>query len=382
MADLYGILGVRRDATLDEIKKAYRQLAIKYHPDRNKGDKAAEEKFKEINQAYEVLSDAEKRKMYDQFGEDGIKGSPFSAGAGGFDFSDLFSGNFGGGNAGGGLGDIFDEFFGGGARRRGRTAARQGSDLLVTVTLSFDEAYLGTRRDVKVARSGRCAKCAGSGAEPGASRKTCPTCQGRGEVRVSHGFFQMAQTCPSCQGQGSIIEKPCKACQGTGYVREERELSVSIPAGIDTGQKIRMASEGNAGANGGPRGDVYLNVQVKDHPLFHRDGNDIYLELPVSYAQLTLGDTVEVPTMEGKVDLKVPSGTQPDTKMRLREKGFPAVQGRGRGNQFVVLRLEVPRNISSKHRKIVEELKGFDGELKERPFLKDFAEKVKRTFSL
>ena len=374
MADLYQILGVSRTASADEIKKAYRQLAIKHHPDRNKGDKSSEEKFKEINHAYEILSDPEKRSMYDRFGEDGVKGNPFGGGHGGagFDFGDAF----------GDLGDIFGEFFGGGGRRRGgRTAARQGGDLLMNVRLSFDDAYRGIKKDIRVTRSASCAKCNGSGAEAGAGRKTCPTCQGRGEVRVSHGFFQMAQPCPSCQGQGSVVEKPCKSCQGTGYTREEKELSVNIPAGIDTDQKIRVAGEGNAGANGGPRGDLYLAVQVTDHPLFHREGNDIYLELPTTYAQLTLGAAVEAPTMEGPVELTVPAGTQPDTKMRLREKGFPSVQGRGRGDQYVILRLEVPRNISAKHRKIIEELKSYDHELKERPFLKQFAETVKKIFS-
>ncbi|HOW50475.1 MAG TPA: molecular chaperone DnaJ [bacterium] len=371
MSDLYQTLGVQRNASPDDIKKAYRQLAIKYHPDRNKGDKTSEEKFKEINHAYEILSDPEKRKMYDQFGEDGVKGNPFGGGAGGFDFGDSF----------GDLGDIFGEFFGGGGRRRSRSSARQGTDLLINIRLSFDEAYRGIKKDIRVTRSGQCAKCHGAGAESGTGRKTCPTCQGRGEVRVSHGFFQMAQPCPSCQGQGSIVEKPCKPCQGTGYTREEKELSVNIPAGIDTDQKIRVTGEGNAGANGGPRGDVYLAVQVTGHPLFHRDGNDLYLELPTTYAQLVLGAAIEVPTMDGAVELKIPAGTQPDTKMRLREKGFPSVQGRGRGDQYVIIRLEVPKNISSKHKKLIEEIKIFDDELKERPFLKDFTDKVKKLFS-
>ncbi len=372
MADLYQTLGVSRSASADEIKKAYRQLAIKYHPDRNKGDKASEEKFKEINHAYEALSDPEKRRLYDQFGEDGIKGTPFGGGApGGFDFGDSF----------GDLGDIFGEFFGGGSRRRSRSSARQGGDLLMNIRLSFDDAYRGVKREVRVTRSGRCAKCNGTGAEAGSGRKNCPTCQGRGEVRVSHGFFQMAQTCPSCQGQGTIVEKPCKPCQGTGFVREEKELSVNIPAGIDTDQKIRVAGEGNAGSGGGPRGDLYLAVQVADHPLFHRDGNDIYLIVPVSYPQLALGAAIEVPTMEGKVELKIPAGTQSETKMRLKEKGFPSVQGRGRGDQYVVLRLEIPKNLSGKHKKALEELHIFDEEVKERPLFKEFTDTVKRIFS-
>ncbi len=372
MADLYDILGVRRDASLDEIKKAYRQLAIKYHPDRNKGDKNAEEKFKEINHAYEVLSDPEKRERYDRFGEAGVGGAGAYADASHFDFGDVF------GNA---FGDIFDEFFGGRSRRRSRTAPRQGSDILFHLNISFEEAYRGVHKEVRITRSGRCAACGGSGAEPGSGSKTCPTCRGAGEVRVSHGFFQMAQTCPTCRGQGTVIDKPCRTCQGTGFVREDRTIEVTIPAGIDTGQKIRVSGEGNAGNHGGPRGDLYLEVTVSEHPLFVREGNDLYLELPVTYSQLALGASIEVPTMEGKVELKIPAGTQPGTKMRLREKGFPSVHGRGRGDQFVILHLEVPKNLSAKHRKALEELRAFDSELKERPILKEFLAKVQRLFS-
>jgi len=372
MKDLYDILGVRRDATLEEIKKAYRQLAIKYHPDRNKGNKEAEEKFKEINQAYEILSDPEKRRQYDQFGEAGVRGGGY-ADASNFDFSDIFGSAFG---------DIFGEFFGG-TRRRSRSTARQGSDILLHIRISFDEAYRGVRREVRVERSDQCSVCNGSGAEPGSGRKMCSTCRGTGEIRVSHGFFQMAQTCPSCRGQGTVIEKLCRSCQGTGFVRGGRTVEVAIPAGIDSGQKIRVPGEGNAGVGGGPRGDLYIEVTVTEHPLFVREGTDIYLEMPVTYPQLVLGANLDVPTMDGKVEIKVPAGTQPGTKMRLREKGFPSVHGhgRGRGDQFVILRLEVPKNVSARHRKVLEELRNFDGEIKERPLFKEFFSKVQRFFS-
>ncbi len=374
LSDFYDILGVGRDASADDIKRAYRKLAVKYHPDRNSGDKAAEEKFKEINKAYEALSDPEKRKMYDQFGEDGLKGNPFQGGGtgfGGFDFGDAF----------GDFGDIFGEFFGGGSRsRRTQNAPRQGSDILVNVKISFEEAYKGAKKSIKVARSSACERCGGNGAEPGSGRKTCPTCNGHGQVKVSQGFFAISQTCPSCQGAGTIIENRCKSCNGTGFKREEKTLEVNIPAGIDSGQKIRVSGEGNSGANGGPRGDVYLQVNVADHPVFVRDENDIYMELPISYPQAVLGDRVEIPTMTGSVEMKIPAGSQPGMKLRMKGNGFPGLGRRPKGDQFVILRLEVPKNISADHRKVVEELKRFDSETSERPFLREFAEKVKNIF--
>jgi len=377
LADYYNTLGVNKGASGDDIKRAYRKLAVKYHPDRNAGNKEAEEKFKEINNAYEVLSNPEKRNVYDQYGEDGLKGNPFAGGGssygGGFDFGDVF----------GDFGDIFGEFFGGsgGRGRRTRNTAQQGSDILVNVKVDFKDAYDGIEKDIKLSRSSNCQHCGGTGAEKGSSKKTCPTCNGNGQVKVSQGFFSIAQTCPTCRGGGTIIERPCKPCKGTGYVREEKTINVNIPAGIDNGQKIRVTGEGNSGKNGGPRGDVYLSIKVKDHELFVREHNDIYMELPISYSQAVLGSKVDIPTMGGKVEVKIPSGSQPGMKLRLRHKGFPEIGGRNLGDQYIILKLEVPKNISSKHKQKIEDLREFESEMKERPFFKEFMSKVKNIFA-
>ncbi|HNW83235.1 MAG TPA: molecular chaperone DnaJ [bacterium] len=377
MADYYELLGVPRNATAEEIKKAYKKMALKHHPDRNKGDKAAEEKFKKINAAYEALSDPEKKQMYDQFGEDGLKANPYAGqgqgqGAGGFrDMNDIFE-NFG---------DVFGDIFGGGrGGRRGRKMATQGSDLLTHITISFAESYSGVKKDISFTRSSTCHVCSGSGAEAGSSKKTCPTCQGAGQVRVSQGFFSLAQTCPTCHGEGQITEKPCNNCRGTGFVKEEQKVSINIPGGISSGMKMRVSGEGNSGMNGGPRGDVYVEIKVKDHNLFERDGDDIYIEVPISYSQAVLGDKIEVPTMEGTVEMKIPAGTQPGTNMRLKDRGFPVLQRHGRGAQFVILKLEVPKNISEKHRDHIIKLKEYEADHKERPSLKDYLDKVKNLF--
>lgn len=372
MADFYELLGVSKSASAEEIKKAYKKQALKHHPDRNRGDKSAEEKFKKINEAYEVLSDPEKRQMYDQFGEDGLKSNPFQGQNGGFrDFSDVFD-NFG---------DMFGDIFGGGrGSRRGRRAPVQGSDLLIHLTISFEESFKSVKKDINFSRSTVCQVCSGSGAESGSSRKTCPTCNGAGQVKVSHGFFSLAQACPTCHGEGNIVEKPCSSCRGTGFVKEEKKVSLNVPAGISSGMKIRVAQEANSGSNGGPRGDVYVEVKVKDHSLFEREEDDIYVEIPISYSQAVLGDKIEVPTMEGTVEMKIPAGTQPGTKLRLKDKGFPSIQRHQRGSQFVILSLEVPKNISDKHRDHIIKLKEYEADHKERPSLKDYLEKVKNLF--
>ncbi len=370
MADYYDLLGVSKSASADEIKKAYKKLALKYHPDRNKGDKGAEDKFKKVNQAYEVLSDPEKRQIYDQFGEDGLKGNPFQGkGANFSDFGDMFH-NFG---------DIFGDFFGGGPGRR-RNSPMQGSDLLTRITISFEESYNGAEKDITIARSTTCSSCSGSGAEKGSSKKTCNTCNGAGQVRISQGFFSLAQTCPTCHGEGNVVEKPCKKCSGTGFVKEDRNIAINIPPGIASGMKMKVSREGNSGMNGGPRGDIYVEIRVKKHPLFEREGDDIYIEMPISYSQAVLGDKVSVPTMKGKVEMKIPPGTQPGTKMRLKDKGFASLSNRMRGFQYVVLKLEVPRNISENHKKAVEQLKPFEKDHKERPTFKDYLDKVKNLF--
>jgi len=371
MADFYELLGVSRNATSEEIKKAYKKQALKCHPDRNKGDKSAEEKFKKINEAYEVLSDPEKRQMYDQFGEDGLKGNPFAGNGGGSrDYNDMFD-NFS---------EMFGDIFGGRGSRRGRNAPRQGSDMLIHLTISFEESYTGIKKDINFARSSSCQVCLGSGAEPGSSKKTCPTCNGAGQVKVSHGIFSLAQVCPTCKGEGQIIEKECSHCRGTGFVREEKKITLNVPAGISSGMKMRVAGEGNSGTNGGPRGDVYVEIRVKEHKLFLRDGDDIYVEIPISYSQAVLGDKIDVPTMTGTVEMKIPAGTQPGTKMRLKEKGFPSLQRHLRGSQFVILSLEVPRNISEKHREHITKLKEYEADDRERPTFKDYIDKVKNLF--
>ncbi|MGI6395331.1 MAG: molecular chaperone DnaJ [bacterium] len=372
MGDFYEILGVSKNSSAEEIKKAYKKLAVKYHPDKNKGDKSAEEKFKKINQAYEVLSDPEKRQMYDQFGEDGLKANPFQGHTGGGfrDFSDVFE-NFG---------DMFGDMFGGRSSRRGRKVPTQGDDLLLYLTISFEESFHGVKKDIKFVRSSTCQTCLGSGAEHGSSKKTCPSCNGAGQIRTSQGFFSLAQTCPTCRGEGEIIEKPCSNCRGTGFVREDKKISLNVPAGISSGMKVRVAGEASSGTNGGPRGDAYVEIKVKPHSLFQRVGDDIYVEVPISYSQAVLGDKIDVPTMTGPVEMKVPAGTQPDTKMRLKDKGFPSLQRGGQGSMYAILKLEVPKNISEKHREHIVLLKEFEKNHKERPFFRNYINKIKDLF--
>ncbi len=372
MADYYDLLGVSKSASGDEIKRAYKKKALKYHPDRNKGDKQAEDMFKKVSHAYEVLSDPEKRQLYDQFGEDGLKGNSFQnrGGSGFYSYAEAFEK----------FGDVFSDFFGGRSGGRYKDAPMQGSDLLTRVSISFEDSFNGVKKDVNVTRSATCSECSGSGAEKGSPKKTCATCRGAGQVRVSHGVFSLAQTCPTCHGEGEMIEKPCKKCSGTGFVKETKTLSVNIPGGIASGMKMRVAHEGNSGQNGGPRGDLYVEISVKSHPLFERDGDDIYIEVPISYSQAVLGDKIEVPTMTGKVEMKIPPGTQPGTRMRLKEKGFPSVSSPVKGSLFVVLRLEVPKNISEDHKKVIQQLKPYEEDHKERPTLKDYIDKVKNLF--
>ncbi len=379
--DYYEILGVSRTASPEEIKKAFKKMAMKYHPDRNPGDKEAEEKFKRVNEANEVLSDPEKRQIYDQYGEDGLKGGFGGAGADGVDLSEMFkNAGFGGGGAFDNLGDMFDNIFGGG-RRRGRNMPQQGTDLVSKIVVTFKESYTGVSKEVSFNRSSACHFCNGTGAEAGSSRKACPTCKGSGQLRSGNGFFSISQPCPTCHGEGTIIEKPCTHCHGTGFLKESKKLEVKVPAGIADGMQIRVAGEGNAGLNGGPRGDFYVEVRVKNDDLFVREGNDILVEIPITYSQAALGDKIEVPTMDGPVEMTLPAGTQPNTKMRLKDKGFPDVHGRGRGVLYVIFKLEVPRNLSDAHKEAIMKLKEFEKEIKERPTLKDYLEKIKKWFN-
>ena len=371
--DYYEILGASRNANQEELKKAYRKLALQHHPDRNPGNKSAEEKFKEATEAYEVLSDPEKRKVYDQFGHAGV-GAGFGAdgGAGGFsadsgNFSDVFS-------------DIFSDFFGGGARTtQGRTRGIKGADLEIRLDLSFEEAVFGTEKMVDVHRPEACGECQGEGAKPGTSRQVCSTCRGTGQVRVSQGFFSIATTCHRCHGEGETISTPCPKCRGEGRARVHRRISIKIPAGIEDGSRLRVRGEGEGGLRGGGRGDLYVGVRVRPHEIFQRQGNDIVCEVPISFAQAAIGAEIEVPSLEGKVSMKIPSGTQSGSLFRLKGKGIASVDGYGRGDQLVKIKVEVPTRLTSEQRQL---LKRFE-ELSEGgsyPVMSEFLEKVKRLF--
>ncbi|AXU28478.1 TPA: molecular chaperone DnaJ [Clostridioides difficile] len=352
--DYYEVLGISKGAEAQEIKKAYRKLAMKYHPDRNPGDKEAEEKFKEINEAYEVLSDDTKRKTYDQFGHDGLNGQGDFGGQGGFGgqgfggFEDMFGDIFG---------DMFGGSFGGGrARRRG---PQRGADIRQSVTISFEEAAFGKKMSIKVNRSEECEECNGTGAKPGTSKKTCSTCNGTGQVRTVQrtpfGNIASSRPCSACNGTGEVIESPCSKCHGTGNTRKVKNIEVDIPAGIDDGQMIKLSGQGEVGEKGAPRGDLYIVVNVKAHPLFTRDGNDIYFEMPITFVQATLGDEIEVPTLDGKVKYSVPEGTQTGTVFRLKEKGIPRIRGNSRGDQYVKVVVEIPKKLNDKQKELLRE---------------------------
>src|SRR5690606_20625171 len=319
--DFYEVLGVSKSADAAEIKKAFRKLAMKYHPDRNPDDKSAEAKFKEVNEAYEVLSDEQKRAAYDRYGHAGVDpnagGGGFHAGAGGASFSDIF-------------GDVFGDIFGGGGRAGGRN--NRGSDLRYTLELDLEEAVKGTTVEIRVPTLVHCDTCDGTGAKKGTSPVTCTTCNGIGQIRMQQGFFSVQQTCPSCRGSGKIIKDPCGDCHGQGRKEKRKTLSVKIPPGVDTGDRIRLAGEGEAGVNGGPAGDLYVQVAVRDHAIFRREGKDLYTEVPISFADAALGGELEVPTLEGRVKLKIPVETQTGKLFRLRGKGVTPVRGGNPGD--------------------------------------------------
>ena len=352
--DYYDILGVGKSADATEIKKAYRKLAMKYHPDKNPGDKEAEEKFKEINEAYEVLSDETKRKNYDQFGHEGVNGQGFG-GAGGFGgqgfggFDDIFGDIFG---------DMFGGGFGGGSRPR-RRGPERGADIKQRINISFEEAAFGKKVQVKINRSEECDQCHGSGAKPGTSKKTCPTCHGSGQVqsvqRTPFGNIASTRTCSTCNGEGEVIDSPCSKCHGKGSIRKTKTIEVDIPAGIDNGQMIKLGGQGELGTRGGPRGDLYIEVNVQSHPLFTRDGYDVYLEMPITFAQATLGDKIQVPTLDGKVEYEVPEGTQTGTVFRLKGKGIPKLKSNVRGDQYVKVTVEIPKKLNEKQKELVRE---------------------------
>ena len=345
--DYYEVLGVARTATEVEIKSAYRKLALKFHPDRNPGDKTAEESFKEAAEAYSILADTDKRHMYDRFGHAGLGG----AATGGFDptvftgFEDIL----------GGLGDIFGfgDVFGGGRRRGG---PQRGADLRYDLEIAFEEAAKGTEASIQVPRQETCETCGGSGAAPGSTATTCPQCHGRGQLRYQQGFFTVARTCGQCRGSGSIITKPCATCRGAGRVQQEKKLNVRIPAGIATGQRLRLSAEGEAGPGGGPSGDLYVVIHVQEHPFFQRDGNDLYCEIPVSFPTFALGGEIQIPTLDGKEPFTIPAGTQTGATFRVRGRGMPDVSGRGRGDLLVTVKVSTPKKLSKEQKKLLEQL--------------------------
>ncbi|HEY3158113.1 MAG TPA: molecular chaperone DnaJ [Vicinamibacterales bacterium] len=346
--DYYEVLGVARTATEVEIKSAYRKLALKFHPDRNPGDKVAEDKFKEAAEAYAVLADTDKRHMYDRFGHAGLGG----AATGGFDptvftgFEDIL----------GGLGDIFGigEMFGGQRRRGG---PQRGADLRYDLEISFDESAKGVETTIQIPRQEACETCHGSGAAPGSKPQTCPQCHGRGQLRYQQGFFTVARTCGQCRGTGSIISSPCPTCRGAGRVQHQRKLTVKIPAGIATGQRLRLSGEGESGAGGGPAGDLYVVVHVQEHPFFHREGNDLFCEIPLNYPTAALGGEITIPTLEGEETFKVPEGTQSGATFRLRGRGMPdVVSGRSRGDLLVTVKVVTSKKMTKEQRKLLEQL--------------------------
>ncbi|WP_158735052.1 molecular chaperone DnaJ [Alteribacillus sp. YIM 98480] len=364
--DYYEVLGLDENASVDEIKKAYRKLARKYHPDVNK-EENAEEKFKEVKEAYDTLSDPQKKANYDRFGHaDPNQGFGGAGGAGDF----------------GGFGDIFDMFFGGG--RRDPNAPRQGSDLQYTMTLTFKEAAFGKDTEIEIPREETCSTCSGSGAKPGTQPETCTKCGGAGQLNIEQntpfGRVVNRRVCDRCQGTGKMIKEKCTTCGGNGKIRKNKKISIKVPAGVDHGQQIRVAGQGEPGANGGPQGDLYVVFNVQPHEFFERDGDDVYCEMPLTFAQAALGDEIEVPTLRSKVKLKIPAGTQTGTSFRLRGKGIPNVHGRGQGDQHVKVRVITPKKLNEKQKELIREFSEQSGDEQVDEQSHNFFEKVKRAF--
>ena len=366
--DYYEVLGVERTCSAQELKSSFRRLAVQFHPDKNAGDKKAEERFKELSEAYEVLSDPDKRARYDRFGHQapgGFGPSPFDQGFGGANINDIFEG-------------IFGDIFGGGGRR-GRGSRSRGSDLRYNLEVTFTEAAFGTEAKVKIPRHKTCDSCRGSGARSGTAPKQCPTCHGTGELRLTQGFFQIARPCGHCQGSGKVVTDPCPSCKGAGKVENESVLSVKVPAGVDTGTRLKLTGEGEPGERGGPPGDLYVVVHVQEHPIFIREDTEVICEVPISFTQAALGAQIDVPTLDGKVKMKIPAGTQSGKVFRLKGKGIPSLNGYQRGDQHVRITVEVPEKLTRKQRELLEQFASISGE-DANPQSKSFFDKVREMF--
>ncbi|MFP5459138.1 MAG: molecular chaperone DnaJ [Bacteriovoracia bacterium] len=373
--DYYEILGVSKTSSKEEIKKAYRKLAMQYHPDRNPDNKEAEAKFKEASEAAEVLLDDQKKARYDQFGHAGM-----GQGAGPGGFGGGFSGDFG--DLGDIFGDIFGEMMGGGRRRGGggrRSRAQMGEDLQAEMEITFEEAAFGVEKEIFVHKAATCGDCSGTGAKKGSTPTTCDMCHGHGEVRRQQGFFTISQGCPKCQGSGQMIKDPCGTCNGQGRVRKKETLSVKVPAGIDEGQRLKLSGQGDGGVHGGPSGDLYVLIRIKEHEFFSRDTFDVICEVPVSFSQAALGAEIEVPTLGGRVSMKVPAGTQSGKKMRLKNKGIAKLGGYGLGDQIISIHVETPTKLSAEQRELFERLAALDSN-QSNPMTKGFFDRVKDLF--
>ncbi|HUU40022.1 MAG TPA: molecular chaperone DnaJ [Desulfatiglandales bacterium] len=345
--DYYQVLGVDRSATDEEIKKSYRSLALKYHPDRNPGDKDAEERFKEAAEAYEVLRDSEKRQTYDQYGHEGLQGTGFHGFQG---FEDIFFS----------FSDIFEGFFGGGFGSR--TRVERGADLRYKLKISFLEAAFGKDTEIDVPRYEACKTCNGSGVDPGYEKDICRTCGGRGQINRSQGFFRISTACPDCQGMGRIISHPCTECRGSGRVEKTRKIKVKVPHGVDAGMRLKLKGEGESGPNGGPPGDLYVEIFIEPHEFFEREGNDVVCHATISFVQAALGTVIEMPTLEGSEKAPIPKGTQPGDILRFHGKGIPRLQGYGRGDQIIIVDVRTPTKLSKKQKELLQELDKLEGE--------------------
>lgn len=369
--DFYEILGVTKSSTKDEIKKAYRKLAMQFHPDRNPGDKAAEAKFKEASEAAEVLLDDQKKAQYDQFGHAGLggMGGGFGGGFGGEGFQDL----------GDIFGDIFGDILGGGRRRGRRSSGRPGNDLELNLNISFHDAAFGVEKTISVTRHATCLACHGSGGKNGAKPVNCNICGGLGEVRRQQGFFTVATTCPKCHGSGQTISDPCGSCHGSGLTKKKSDLAVKIPSGIDSGQRLKLSGEGDVGLGGAPNGDLYVNIEIDEHEFFDRDGFDVICTVPISFSQAALGAEIEVPTLVGKVSLKVPAGIQSGKRMRLKAKGIQKLGGHGLGDQIVQIHVETPTKLTPEQRQMFEKLSEVEN-TSNGPLTRSFFDRMKEFF--